>query len=182
MSQGRAQQTCGATTRAGHPCRKPAGWGTPHDVGRCKLHGGATPNGQRAARVTLAREQVQALGLPLGREDPSDVLLEEVRRSAVIVRWLHDRVAELGDLFDEDGLNPVVALWERQRRHLADVAARAVAVGVARRHVELAEEQGRMAGEFLLRTLARLGIDTEEPAVRSIMRQELYLLSGGDAG
>ena len=37
---------CGAKTRAGTPCKRPAGWGTDHvGEGRCKLHGGATPRG-----------------------------------------------------------------------------------------------------------------------------------------
>ena len=37
-------KTCGAKTRAGHPCKRPAGAGTDHlGAGRCKLHGGATP-------------------------------------------------------------------------------------------------------------------------------------------
>lgn len=32
---------CGANTRAGTPCKRPAGWGTNHvGEGRCKLHGG----------------------------------------------------------------------------------------------------------------------------------------------
>lgn len=36
---------CGARKHTGPgTCRQPAGWGTTHDgVGRCKLHGGATP-------------------------------------------------------------------------------------------------------------------------------------------
>jgi len=37
-------EICGAKTRAGTPCKKPAGWGTNHKgIGKCKLHGGATP-------------------------------------------------------------------------------------------------------------------------------------------
>lgn len=40
---------CGARTRQGGTCRKPAGWGTDHPgVGRCRLHGGATPTGVRS--------------------------------------------------------------------------------------------------------------------------------------
>ncbi|MBU0609034.1 MAG: hypothetical protein KKI08_14200 [Armatimonadetes bacterium] len=36
--------TCGAQTRTGGACGRPAGWGTKHPgAGRCKLHGGATP-------------------------------------------------------------------------------------------------------------------------------------------
>lgn len=35
---------CGAKAKGtGEPCRRPAGWGTPHAVGRCKLHGGLSP-------------------------------------------------------------------------------------------------------------------------------------------
>jgi len=28
-------------------CQQPAGWGTDHDVGRCKFHGGSTPGQER---------------------------------------------------------------------------------------------------------------------------------------
>jgi hypothetical protein len=39
-----ARAKCEAKTRAGRPCRLPAGWATDHvGFGRCKLHGGATP-------------------------------------------------------------------------------------------------------------------------------------------
>ncbi len=36
---------CGAKTKSsGKPCQRPAGWGTDHvGIGKCKLHGGATP-------------------------------------------------------------------------------------------------------------------------------------------
>jgi len=39
------ENICGAKTKGdGEPCKRPAGWGTDHPgVGRCKLHGGATP-------------------------------------------------------------------------------------------------------------------------------------------
>jgi hypothetical protein len=36
--------TCGAKTRNGTLCNRPAGWGTKHvGIGKCKLHGGASP-------------------------------------------------------------------------------------------------------------------------------------------
>jgi hypothetical protein len=34
-------------------CGQPAGWGTDHDVGRCKFHGGATPNQERGIIADL---------------------------------------------------------------------------------------------------------------------------------
>lgn len=41
---------CGATTRDGDPCARPAGWGTDHNgEGRCKQHGGASPGAPSGA-------------------------------------------------------------------------------------------------------------------------------------
>lgn len=35
---------CPGTNREGEPCGHPAGWGTDHDRGPCKFHGGAADN------------------------------------------------------------------------------------------------------------------------------------------
>jgi hypothetical protein len=85
---------CGATRKGGGTCRKPAGWGTPVQVGRCRLHAGSTPTHRKAARQELARRAVAAYGLPV--DVPADVaLLEEVARTAGHVRALAGMVAEL---------------------------------------------------------------------------------------
>lgn len=45
MSKNKAHDTpkCGAQTKKGKQCGRPAGWGTPHPgAGRCKLHGGSS--------------------------------------------------------------------------------------------------------------------------------------------
>jgi hypothetical protein len=48
-------------------CSLPAGWGTDHvGVGRCKLHGGNTPNHRTAARLKLAELTDPAIAV-LGR-------------------------------------------------------------------------------------------------------------------
>lgn len=48
-------------------CSLPAGWGTDHvGVGRCKLHGGNTPNHKTAARLKLAELTDPAIAV-LGR-------------------------------------------------------------------------------------------------------------------
>lgn len=40
-------EICGAETRDGGECQRPAGWGTDHvGEGRCKQHGGASPSGE----------------------------------------------------------------------------------------------------------------------------------------
>ncbi|MFB9324254.1 hypothetical protein, partial [Cryptosporangium minutisporangium] len=39
------EDICGATAKStGEPCKRPAGWGTPNNSGRCKFHGGSTPS------------------------------------------------------------------------------------------------------------------------------------------
>lgn len=58
-----AYDTCGARTRAGTPCRRPAGWGTWHPgAGRCKLHGGSTPirHGLRSKVRALTAADLEA--------------------------------------------------------------------------------------------------------------------------
>lgn len=37
-------ERCPGTNRQGEPCGHPAGWGTDHDEGPCKFHGGAADN------------------------------------------------------------------------------------------------------------------------------------------
>lgn len=45
---------CGARTRSGTPCQRPAGWGTDHKgEGRCKWHGGASPGAPKGNRYAL---------------------------------------------------------------------------------------------------------------------------------
>lgn len=55
-----AHDKCGAKTRAGGECGRPAGWGTDHaGAGRCKLHGGNTPNGRKHGERLMAEQLVQ---------------------------------------------------------------------------------------------------------------------------
>jgi hypothetical protein len=43
-NQAPLDNVCGANKKSGGTCRRPSGWGTDHPgVGRCKLHGGASP-------------------------------------------------------------------------------------------------------------------------------------------
>jgi len=88
-------ERCSAQTRGGEPCKKARGWGTGHvGFGRCRLHGGLSPSGIKAAGVQQARLAVRAYGLP--REvDPHSALLEELHRTAGHVAWLGSQVAGL---------------------------------------------------------------------------------------
>lgn len=190
--------TCGAKKRAGGECGRPAGWGTPHPgTGRCKLHGGSTPNHVAAAQREQAADAVQTLGLPRDVE-PHEALLEEVHRAAGHVAWLAGVVAELEKqqvvhgitrtVQMPDGtrsvearaaLNVWVKLYQEERDRLTRVAKVAIDAGVAERQVRLAERQAQQLAEVIRAVLTDLGHDLEDPDVRKVVR--LRLIEGGKA-
>lgn len=167
-------------------CTKPAGYDTPHPgIGRCKFHGGSTPNHvvsaerqQAEAAVDVAR---QTYGIPLDVE-PGDALLGLVRTAAGIVAWLGLQVAELpNDGVTEEGrTHPLVSLYLDERKHLAQVAKDTLAAGVAERRVRLEEAQGRLLVGFVERLIRRLGRDPMDPEVRELVREELAAIESGD--
>lgn len=55
---------CGAKTRKGTPCLRPAGWGTNHPgTGRCKLHGGCStgPKDQRGNKNAVTTGEYETI-------------------------------------------------------------------------------------------------------------------------
>ncbi len=189
---------CGAKTRAGTPCAKPAGWGTDHpSQGRCRLHGGNTPNGRLAAQREQARRAVAALGLPVDI-DPHTALLDELHRTAGHVGWLGDVVAQLdreqlvhgavkivhlpdGSRIMEAraGANVWVRLYQQERAHLARVAKAAIDTGVAERQIRIAEQQAAILAQAIAAVLVDLGLDPADEQVRFIVRHRLAQASSG---
>lgn len=98
-----------ATPRDGEEvsyCLQPAGAGTDHvGFGHCKFHGGNTPSGKKAGKkkeveAIVRRHREERLRFGGSRHDPDiadlgphEVLLEEVRRSVAMVRWIEERIA-----------------------------------------------------------------------------------------
>lgn len=178
---------CGAKTRAGGTCGRPAGWGTDHPgIGRCKLHAGATPNHEKAAQREIAANAVEVYGLP--REvDPHTALLEELWRTAGHVAWLRVRI---GELEPEQLHGPVgggetsiprevphvwVVLYQEERKHLANVARDCIRAGIEERRVQLAEEQGRLLARVIRGILDDLGV-SDRPEVPRVVRKHLALV------
>ncbi|MEF8887327.1 MAG: HGGxSTG domain-containing protein [Haloarculaceae archaeon] len=75
---------CGATTRDGDPCKRPAGWGTDHvGEGRCKQHGGAEGSGAPKGRAngnadTLAWSELIREDYTEGEQRAADQFVEAV--------------------------------------------------------------------------------------------------------
>ena len=102
MSQNKAhdKKYCGAKTRTGTPCRRPAGWGTDHvGEGRCKLHGGrstgAPPEkmkGNQNAKKHgffskyIPQETLEIMGM-LEEKSPADLIWDQIMiQYAAIIR------------------------------------------------------------------------------------------------
>jgi hypothetical protein len=187
------------------PCRRPAGWGTPHPgIGRCKLHGGSTPTHVLSARREQARRAVATFGLP--REvDPHTALLEEVHRTAGHVAWLGEVVQglERDDLVwgvteqveksagEFPGTDTTYAakpsvwldLYQRERRHLVDVCKAAVAAGIEERRVRLAEQQGALLASVIRGVLADLDLSADQQSrVAEIVPKHLRAVAELETG
>lgn len=198
--------TCGAQTRAGKPCARTAGYGTSHvGVGRCKNHGGASPQAELGGRVALARREAAVLGHAL-EIDPIDAILQCVYIAAGEVRYYSDRIAELRDdevmgpvttTVDRDAHGsdqavsyhqvteapPALNVWIRARREamvdLREHSRVAIAAGIEERRVKIAEDQGAMLAEVVRNILAALGHKLDDPEVREVVRHQFTLIRGG---
>lgn len=89
--------------RAGDSCSRTAGLGTSHPgFGYCSKHGGNTPAGKKGAARAMGRELILEQKERFGGDRESvyvsnitaeAALLEEVRRSVAMVRWLEEKIS-----------------------------------------------------------------------------------------
>lgn len=193
--------TCGAKTRTGGRCAKTAGWGTGHHgTGRCKLHGGSTPNAELAGAVQLARRESGVMGVPLDVA-PHVAILECIQIVAGEVRYASDQIAALepadaaGQLVTtverfggENGGGsetrhgpPALHIWIVARHQamdrLVDYSKVAINAGIEERRVKLAEQQGALLAQAIRGILAELGVG-DRPEVPAVVRRHLTLVAG----
>jgi hypothetical protein len=148
------------------------------------MHGGGASQVKAAAveRVRQAEivEAARVYGVP--REiEPAIGIREEIWRTAGAISWLSEIVSGLeqqdvifgttrlerssgtgqrgGDVESstavrEAKLNLWVELLFRERKHFAEICAKAVALGLADREVQLAEQQGHMVAAVVLAILS----------------------------
>lgn len=88
---------CRAKNRTGGACSLPAGWGTDHPGhGRCRLHGGNTPSGQKFGHRQAAEAAVATFGIgDTGTDDPIDALLGILRHATAAAAFCEDQIAQL---------------------------------------------------------------------------------------
>ena len=152
---------CGAKTRQGGQCLRPAGWGTPHPgVGRCKWHLGSTRNHVSSAATAVVERETRDLLARLGEPAPLRHPVEELVAVAAEIRaWqtvLRERVAELRQLAGIDKLGreqerAIVGLYERSLDRSAKVLESMVRLDLDARKDRLTEDQGRMLANVFRR-------------------------------
>lgn len=194
--------TCGAKTRAGRPCRFPAGHGTDHvGVGRCRRHGGASPRAELAGQVTLARREAAVMGCPLDVE-PHVAIVECIQIAAGEVRYASEEIAKLTpddavgsvvtttDRVGGEGGGgsetkhgpPAVHIWIAVRHDAMDrlvtYSKVAIVAGIAERQVRVAEQQGQLFADAIRGILADLGV-ADRPEAPSVVRRHLTAIAGG---
>lgn len=172
---------CGANkTKGGGTCGHAAGWGTSHPGrGRCKWHGGSTPTHVKAAQREAAEEAVAVYGLPI-EIDPADALLEEVWRTAGVVRYLDQEIRAKTP--DELAEKPFLVSWHLQeRRHYVGVSVAAIRAGIEAKRVALAERHGVLMAEVIRACFEEKGI-ADDADVPAMVRRHLTAIDGGKVG
>lgn len=151
------------------PCQKTAGWGTTHrGYGHCRLHGGASPNGEiYAAKIAAAAngERIaRVMGLPVEVE-PFQALLNTIYVTAGEVEYTTMKISEL---HESDAITDAAELhvWITARQDCVDRLARyakmAMEAGVAERQVRVTEHLGGMIGKLVSAVLDDLALSAEQ--------------------
>lgn len=200
---GRPHPRCKGHNQQGEPCMR---WPR-RGVAVCPRHGGHAPQVIAAAERRLREEEAEravvTFGLP--REvDPAQALLEEVHRTAGHVAWVGAVVAGLErdelvwglaeeidrpvtdsgggvETKHKAGVSVWVELYQRERRHLAQVSKAAIDAGVSERMVSVFEQVGAAYVSVLERVLDELELSpAQRQRVPELVRGHLVALTGGE--
>jgi hypothetical protein len=139
----KAKPKCGSPKRQGDgTCTRPAGWGTDHvGAGRCKLHGGCSPSGKKAAAKQILTATADEMGLSLEVE-PHELALATVHSVAGSLAVAQQQVAKMSPE-QAAGSFWLEALGQAQDRATRTSKA-ALDAGIAERRVRLAERTGAL--------------------------------------
>lgn len=172
----------------------------------CRKHGGASPQARAAAgRRLAAAEWAGSFGLPAESGDPAETVLDEIRWAAGHVTWLRQRVQETEpealvwgvevevdkgsgefpgiDTTSSAKTNAWVRLYGEERDRLIRMCKIAHEMGIAERHVQLAERVGGLMADLLRGVLGELNLSEEQRELASAaVPRHLRLIAGELAG
>lgn len=183
-----ADGKCGAHARqSGAPCKRPAGWGTEHPgMGRCKLHGGNTPNHRKAVQRQQIAVEVSRLGLSV-ETTPTAALQDALNRAQADVIALGAKVAlldpegwvqrERGQVVRDEVSAWLKAYWSALDR-LAGIAAKCVSLGIEAAAVSVLASHADELVRVLQQVLRALGHDPATPDVVEVVTRALRNVEG----
>jgi hypothetical protein len=175
-----AHGACGAKTRNGGACKKQKGWGTEHlGSGRCKLHGGNTESGTKAA----ANEAAAIMGAELDI-DPHDALLQCIRITAGEISYCSTLIGDLDEPMVMTPFGEMLSIWITTRQkaieRLAKFSKMALDAGVAERQVQVAERYGEMLATLVSGILGDLKLSkAQQKEAPAVVRKHFQLIEGG---
>lgn len=154
---------CGAIKKNGKPCLWEAGHGTDHvGTGKCKLHGGASPNGEVAA----AKEEALGMAKPI-EVTPGQALAGVLNLAAGQLAYVTWKVAALDEdeVISEVGVHPWVRLQRNMMIDVAKMAKLAADAGIDERLTNLAEQQTAIVATLVEHVLGDLNLTSEQRAL-----------------
>lgn len=176
------REKCIKTTRNGERAGERCGNWPIDGATVCAKHGGSAPQVRRTAAV---RAEIAKWGLGDSTVDPGEMLLRLLSQSAsraeMYALELEQLVGESDSLrsavigrvwgeFGEQGeyVKGLVTLEMQERKFCGDLAVKAVAAGLAKRQVEIAEAHARMMMAALDAALRAVGMDAETQQVAKL--------------
>lgn len=171
-----ASPKCGAKTRAGGTCLQGKGWGTKTPgIGRCKLHGGRSPNGQKAAQRELVEQTIAKLGVPRGTGDPFQLLEAAVQHAhghleaaAQVVRDAATPAADpTAKVASTLTLEVALGVYEQAIRDASRTGKAAVDADVANRLAALDERASGLLMRFVGELFDRVVPKTRRPEIEA---------------
>jgi hypothetical protein len=155
---------CGANKRSGGICRAFAGQGTDHPgTGRCKFHGGSTPNGKKNAVAIEAKAAMVTMGTPLDGLLPHDALLGLLRATAGHVGWVWVQIGELSkaELGTHHG-QVLMRLYDDERDRLVRIGDACIRAGIAEELVRVEQRQIMVLGTCLSEAATAAGLSEQQ--------------------
>lgn len=177
---------CGGKKRQGEgTCTQPAGWGTDHvGAGRCKLHGGCAPSGNKAGQAALVERQARQL---FGRTSPEPVPVDNPLQAYAafageVMAWkelMHSlleqlRRAEYDDAMGMLHVHPIVELYERSMDRANTVLSSYARLNIDERLAKLSESQSKAVLRAIEAVILFLNASAEQAVqARSVAARHL---------
>lgn len=167
---------CGARKKNKELCRAFAGQATNHPgSGRCKFHGGATPNHDKRAVTQEMKRRMVTLGEPDDDITAIGALLSELYASTGHVAWLRQQIADMSPehLGTIEG-QAIINLYNSERDRKTKIAKMATEAGVDEAAVRVAEAQVSILGQALARACDAAGVSAPlRQRIGAALRDEL---------